>query len=748
MTFVFPALLGGLTLIGVPVLLHLIMKQKPRHLHFPAFRFLLQRHRTNQRKLRLRHLLLLALRVLLVALICLALARPKVFSERLQLGGDRPAAVVLLFDTSMSMEYAVAGKSRLEDARRRALELLADLPEGSQVAVLDTAEPTGEWLPSVSYARERINALKLRPANGPVTSRLAEAYRLLADLDQQGDDEARNLLRFLYVFSDRTQECWDAGRAKDLQTLRERVGTAFKSVFVDVGADKPVDLAIASLELPRPVVAADDRAVIRATLQAVGSDFENEVSCRIDGEAAADRKPVKLKAGQSAIVSFERRGLPLGIHQAEVTLATADALPFTNARFATFEVRGARRVLILTDEEGKAAIWRIALEAQHAFDCEVRTSDEARNLFPDTLAGFHAVCLVDVAKPEPDLWDKLKRYVAGGGGLAVLPGGDELDRERYNAEKAQDVLPGRLVKPLQAPTDAGVEWAWTNATYQHPMMKSFRVWNESPDTDFVRYPRAARRYWEVEPRPGSASVLVSYADKESHPAIVERIFDRRPTRGRVLLFTTTMDGRPGWNNYVETITSFYMVLAQLSARYLAGDDEVVGLNYLCGQSVAVALPATPRFASYNLQGPGFSATESLVPRTENQGELTLNQAVTPGNYTLLGGDGRRTTAFSMNVPPGEAVLARVPVEAIEGLLGEGAVVPVGHSTSLRDAMQGRWGQPLELFPWLMLALLVFLAVENLLANRFYRRAPQEDVVPAAGGAEDKVDERKQSDVAE
>src|SRR2546423_15287620 len=135
MTFVFPALLGGLILIGIPVLLHLIMKQKPRHLLFPAFRFLLQRHRTNQRKLRLRHLLLLALRVLLVAFLCLALSRPRVFSERLQISSDRAAAVVLVFDTSFSMEYSVGGKSRLDEAKRRALELLDELPEGSRGAV-------------------------------------------------------------------------------------------------------------------------------------------------------------------------------------------------------------------------------------------------------------------------------------------------------------------------------------------------------------------------------------------------------------------------------------------------------------------------------------------------------------------------------------------------------------------------------------------------------------------------------------
>jgi hypothetical protein len=60
MSFVYPLLLGGLVLAGILILIHLIMQQKPKRLPFPAFRFLLQKHRTNQRKLRLRHLLLLA----------------------------------------------------------------------------------------------------------------------------------------------------------------------------------------------------------------------------------------------------------------------------------------------------------------------------------------------------------------------------------------------------------------------------------------------------------------------------------------------------------------------------------------------------------------------------------------------------------------------------------------------------------------------------------------------------------------
>src|SRR5205085_3452141 len=102
MSFVFPFVLGGLAFVSIPILLHLIMRQKPRHLLFPAFRFLLQRHRTNQRKIRLRHLLLLAMRLLLIIGICLALARPKIFSDRLNLASERPVAAIMVFDTTLS----------------------------------------------------------------------------------------------------------------------------------------------------------------------------------------------------------------------------------------------------------------------------------------------------------------------------------------------------------------------------------------------------------------------------------------------------------------------------------------------------------------------------------------------------------------------------------------------------------------------------------------------------------------------
>jgi hypothetical protein len=737
MTILYPLLLGGLILAGIPVLLHLIMRQKPKHLVFPAFRFLLQRHRSNQRRLQLRHLLLLALRLLLIIGVCLALARPKLFSERLSLSSDRPVAAVLLFDTSYSMEYTSGGQTRLDRAKQQAQELLNQLPPESRVAVLDTAEPGGEWLPSLSLARDRISDRRLRSANGPLTTRLPEAYRLFTALDQEAQDGTEPLPRFLYLFSDRTQESWDAARSKDLQALRDRLQTPLHAIFVDVGVDKPADVALVSLELPHQAVASGDRVQLDVTVRAIGMECETEAICRVAGEKTAEHKPIKLSAGQSQKLSFERRGLTPGLHQAEITLATKDALPFDNALFATFEVRRGRRVLILVDDPFDAAYWQAALESTKGFQCEVRRVSEVNNFSPQDLIGrYQAICLLNVAKPSHDLWEKLSTYRTNGGGLAIMPG-ETLDKQAYDDVAAQELLPGRFVQFLRGKLIKQGQRqgaTWKTATYQHPVMAPFREWSQSPNIDFVTYAPEAYDYWEIEAHASDAFVVVNYADAKSRPALLERPSDKKH-RGRVLLFTTPLDFRhlvktpeQRSSDYLET--SFRVALPKVTMSYLAGDAEKAGYNYAAGQPVTVVLPGGSHSPTYTLQGPGLSAEEALIPHAENRSELLLPQAVRPGNYTLVDQNAKAVTSFSVNMPPEECQLARVPPEPIEDVLGAGAIVPVGHQTNLREALQGHWSQPVDLFPWLMIVVLLALAVENLLANKFYRRETAQEEQPA------------------
>ena len=76
MSLMHPGLLLGLGLAIIPVLLHLLLKAKPKRLIFPALRLIQQNQRQNVQRMQLRHLWLLLLRILLILLIVLALTRP------------------------------------------------------------------------------------------------------------------------------------------------------------------------------------------------------------------------------------------------------------------------------------------------------------------------------------------------------------------------------------------------------------------------------------------------------------------------------------------------------------------------------------------------------------------------------------------------------------------------------------------------------------------------------------------------
>src|SRR6185369_2988974 len=171
--------LVGTLLVAVPVIIHLVMRRKPKLLVFPALQFLQQRRKTNLRKLRLRHLLLLAMRILLILLIATALARPLATNLPGELAVGTPLGVVLVFDTSPSMEYKIEGKTRLDQAKEQAQAFVQSLPSGSEVAIVDTADTSVGRFGTVSEAAKLIDNRKLSARNRPVTAGIEDALRLL-----------------------------------------------------------------------------------------------------------------------------------------------------------------------------------------------------------------------------------------------------------------------------------------------------------------------------------------------------------------------------------------------------------------------------------------------------------------------------------------------------------------------------------------------------------------------------------------
>ena len=141
MGFVTPALLAGALLVAVPIALHLIMRRQAQQLVFPALRFIQQRKTLNQHRLQLRHLVLLALRCAVIALLAFALARPTLRTAGAVAQEDRPIAAVLVFDNSLRMNYVHENQTRLERAQELAAWLLGQVRAETPVAVVDRATP-------------------------------------------------------------------------------------------------------------------------------------------------------------------------------------------------------------------------------------------------------------------------------------------------------------------------------------------------------------------------------------------------------------------------------------------------------------------------------------------------------------------------------------------------------------------------------------------------------------------------------
>src|SRR4051794_23480078 len=116
--FINGTLAFGAALAAIPVIIHLVMRQTPKRVVFPALRLIRQRHQRTTKRLRVKNWLLLLARMALVALMALALARQRISSPS-PLGADEvPTALALVFDTSASMGYlGPDGRSRLDEAK-------------------------------------------------------------------------------------------------------------------------------------------------------------------------------------------------------------------------------------------------------------------------------------------------------------------------------------------------------------------------------------------------------------------------------------------------------------------------------------------------------------------------------------------------------------------------------------------------------------------------------------------------------
>lgn len=707
MGFLTPALLAGAGLIAVPIILHLVMRRQPRQLTFPALQFVKQRREANRRQVNLRHLLLLAMRCLLVAGLAFALARPTLRGTGLRGKEGAPLAVSLVFDNSLRMEYVESNETRLQKASTMAASLVKQLPDDTQIAVIDLSRSTSSFAADKATADSRIRSLAAESHPRPLTDAVQNAVQLVAEQTDRRQE--------VFVFSDLAAAALnEESLAAMSQTLEE--SPEVRIYFVDVGSDEYRNLSLLPLKLRSTTLQPGEPLHVSVDVRSVGYAERPLVELFLEDSGGKlvkrGQRMVSIGADGMGQTEFSLNDLPLGTHQGAVQLASSDPLSFDNKRYFTVEVRSAANVLLLGESAGDALFLREALSpsllqnnAPERFHCTVEQYTGAAKA---NFADFEAVCLLDPPPLSDEVWNKLAEYVAKGGGVGIFLG-HRATLSGFNNEATQQLLPGTLKLRSRQET-----W-FKPQRLDHPALAGLRDYAE--EIPWQIYP--VWTYWELGELAGDAYPVARYANNE--PALLERTLGN----GRVMTLTTpvsdplTPAGREPWNALPTQDPPWpFVALANQLVGYLS-QTEAGELNFNAGETVNLRLSPRQQVTDYVLKQPEGAGLRRTLPPGEEAIRISTTREL--GNYRVAAGgrSGALDEGFSVNAISELSQLERIDPQAIRTALPANRVEL---AQSLEDVEKhvniGRRGQ--ELFSWAIALVALIWSGEHFLANRFYR----------------------------
>ncbi len=264
----------------------------------------LQDHAANRPLQRLRKNLLLPVQLLAALALALALMQPYIP------GGDA-GRTILIFDVSGSMQAEANGRTRLDEAKARAEQLVRNLPAGEEITVLAAGEDT---LPLASGTADRAEVLQaiagLSCERGGAD--LDRAVSLAEAIRRETETGAR-----IVVYSDAYVP-----------------GASVTAVNCGTGAENRAVSALTAEE-----------GRVYARIANYGETCTVTLTCRADGRLA-EAKELEIPAGETAGVTFT---IPEGTALAEVTIREADALAADNRAEAAV-IRSVRRTAALTED--------------------------------------------------------------------------------------------------------------------------------------------------------------------------------------------------------------------------------------------------------------------------------------------------------------------------------------------------------------------------------------------------------------
>jgi hypothetical protein len=675
MGFLTPLFFVALAGLAIPVLIHLIQREKKQVMRFPSLMFVQRVPYKSIQRRRIHNWLLLFVRMAALALIVAAFSRP--FFERDTLdtaAGTGAREVVVVLDQSYSITYA----DRWERARAAAYDVINGLgPDDRGSIVLFSSNAEIALRSAASGERQRLTAAvaSARPTAG--ATRYAPALKVAGGIVSDSPLPRREVV----LISDFQRGGW-----RGEEGTRLPAGTTLTPVAITGGADM-ANVAVTGVSLVRSTFSNQGRVAVTAVVvnRSTRSLNGGQLGLEID-RRPIQSQPFNVEAGGSTSITFEPVTVAGNFMRGTVR-AGSDALAADNEfHFVVAPAQPVRVVVIDRTGRGPSVLYltrALAIGDTPRFETTVRQPGAVTD---DDLQRASVVVLNDV-EVTGALARRFQAFVERGGGLFVAFG------PRATWASDVDVLPASAQAPVDRTRgDAARVGA---LEYTHPVFEPFRAPRSG---DFA----AARIYGYRTVMPSAGAQVLARFDGGA-PALLERTVGS----GRVLMWASTLD--LGWNDFA--LKPVYLPFVHRTMRHLAGYSEPAPWLTV-GQVLDASFGAT---AGQPETGVVLTPSGSRVSLDEEGAEVL--ELAEQGFYEMRGRTADSVTAVvASNVDTAESDVTPIDPKIIVAATTGGADARQANASAqpltpdAQERSQRLW--------WYMLCLgILLLGADTLISNR-------------------------------
>jgi len=751
-----PLMLLGLLALGIPIVIHLIQRQKLQPRLLATLRFLEETDVANAFAPVPRDLLQLALRLLLLTVFVLLMVRLTAPGSRL---GARTMTVIL--DGSMSMQAAAGPQPAAAPGRppvslfdqhkawiRDLAESMGPDDEMSLTLVADEVQRETGFLRDKEELKSILSGLEMTDEGGRAI--LPAVERALATSASVRRGEATNTC--VLIFSDHQLVNYVAGvagqsppwqaQASSAQAERIRALLArgrVKLFLVGQPAGKPANIAVQDGRFTPQRAYVGSSAKVTAQVRNWSEEKQDVTVGFAQGANAGESRPLSLDAGETAGIDlahfFESSNdsacrVVLGdpgaaaAPEGSAGLPTArDALAVDNIFHVPMRMRERRQVLLVappaaaTEGATRASaagpdLLGYALNPGEALGLGTGTNVSVKRITPNLIERvplplYSAVVLYAVSElPERSIKD-LVAYVKGGGGLYLIVD-RAVARERFNETFAPLLAGFRLGGWKESPEPLAID---TNeAALTDPMLLPLvrQEWGETQDLRFSAYfvPQShgeARCALRASARGLSEGSAAPAGRAETVPSADWLMATVRMERGCVCVQLFSCDLA---DTTMPRSALFVPMVQEVLANLAPEPSEFATDAIRVGETVRMDVPELRgATGAVDLKGPTERRFD-LLPG--EPGVVEVSGISRAGSYALSHPEkeGMRPRWLAVNPVPSESDLTRLSDEEIVRAFGR-----VGVERLSYEAIGSRFTHRQEVLPVALALLLAAFVVE-------------------------------------